>query len=481
MVSLFVEESIHGEGELPLSIGNLNQLKYLNISYNNLQGSIPHQLGFIKNLTTLDLSHNFFNESFPISITGIELTLLHLSWNSLDGELPSSLGNLKQLEYLDISNNNIGGSIPFELGFLKNLTTLDLSHNKLNRILPISLTNLTHLVYLDISDNFLTVSLPSNFDQLTKLQVLLLNNNSIDGTFSISLTNFSQLENLDISHNLLLGTLPSKMFPLTYYKTSIDLSHNFFSGKILSQLGHFQQLLLNNNNLTGMVPQSLCNVSYVDISYNCLNSLISYCTNMNTCNKDVCLNISFYQFEPLSPRKNNNKFRQSVFILWKYNGKVAHDDIIRAKEDFDMRYCIGTCAYGSVYKAQLPCGKVVALKKLHGYEVEVPSFNESFKNEVRILSEIKHRHIVKLYGFCLHKRIIFLIYQYMEKVACSLSWVAFGLSYLHHDCTPPIVHRDISSSNILLNSEWQAIVSDFGATRLLQYRTNYMPLYKLSF
>lgn len=333
MVSLFVEESIHGEGpvtwrfhfvrvqvwcynslvgELPLSIGNLNQLKYLNISYNNLQGSIPHQLGFIKNLTTLDLSHNFFNESFPISITGIELTLLHLSWNSLDGELPSSLGNLKQLEYLDISNNNIGGSIPFELGFLKNLTTLDLSHNKLNRILPISLTNLT---YLDISDNFLTVSLPSNFDQLTKLQVLLLNNNSIDGTFSISLTNFSQLENLDISHNLLLGTLPSKMFPLTYYKTSIDLSHNFFSGKILSQLGHFQQLLLNNNNLTGMVPQSLCNVSYVDISYNCLNSLISYCTNMNTCNKDVCLNISFYQFEPLSPRKNNNKFRQSVFIV----------------------------------------------------------------------------------------------------------------------------------------------------------------------
>ena len=178
-----------------------------------------------------------------------------------------------------------------------------------------------------------------------------------------------------------------------------------------------------------------------------------------------------------------------LFCVWNYDGKIAFDDIIKSTEDFDMRYCIGTGAYGSVYKAQLPSGKIVALKKLHSYEAEVPSFDESFRNEVRILSEIKHKHIVKLYGLCLHKRIMFLIYQYMEKgslfsvlyddvEAVEFKWrkrvntvkgVAFALSYLHHDCTAPIVYRDVSSSNILLNFEWQASVSDFGTARLLQY------------
>ncbi|KAK2449207.1 putative leucine-rich repeat receptor protein kinase [Trifolium repens] len=163
-------------------------------------------------------------------------------------------------------------------------------------------------------------------------------------------------------------------------------------------------------------------------------------------------------------RKKNGNTRTAkngdVFCIWNYDGKIAYDDIIRATEDFDMRYCIGTGAYGSVYKAQLPCGKIVALKKLHGYEAEVPAFDESFRNEVKMLSEIKHRHIVKLHGFCLHKRIIFLIYQYMEKgslfsvlyddvEAIEFNWrkrlsivkgVASALSYLHHDCTTPIVH-----------------------------------------
>jgi serine/threonine protein kinase len=181
-----------------------------------------------------------------------------------------------------------------------------------------------------------------------------------------------------------------------------------------------------------------------------------------------------------------------LFCIWNYDGKIAHDDIIRATEDFDMRYCIGTGAYGSVYKAQLPSGNVVALKKLHGYEAEVPAFDESFRNEVKILSEIKHRHIVKLYGFCLHKRIMFLIYQYMEKgslfsvlyddvEAIEFNWrkrlnivkgVASALSYLHHDCTTPIVHRDVSSGNILLNSEWQPSVSDFGTARILQHESS---------
>ncbi|KAJ7962172.1 putative Receptor protein kinase [Quillaja saponaria] len=137
--------------------------------------------------------------------------------------------------------------------------------------------------------------------------------------------------------------------------------------------------------------------------------------------------------------------------------------------------------------AQLPSGKIVALKKLHRLESQELSFDRSFRNEAKMLSEIRHRNIVKLHGFCLHKRCMFLIYEYMERgslfwvlnndvEAEELTWskrvnivksIGHALCYMHHDCTPTIIHRDITSSNILLNTELEPFVSDFGIARLL--------------
>ncbi|CAL0306357.1 unnamed protein product [Lupinus luteus] len=104
-----------------------------------------------------------------------------------------------------------------------------------------------------------------------------------------------------------------------------------------------------------------------------------------------------------------------LFSIWNFDGHIAYEDITKETEDFDMKYCIGTGAYGYVYKVKLPRGKIVAVKKLHGLEAQNPAFDKSFRNEVKVLSEVKHRHVVKLYGFCLHNRNMFLIYQYMEK------------------------------------------------------------------
>ncbi|XP_039166627.1 MDIS1-interacting receptor like kinase 2-like [Eucalyptus grandis] len=188
--------------------------------------------------------------------------------------------------------------------------------------------------------------------------------------------------------------------------------------------------------------------------------------------------------QPETTEKNGN-----FLSIWNYDGRIAYEDIIDATEDFDLRYCIGTGGYGSVYRARLPNGKVVALKKLHCPEAEDPSFDKSFRNEVKLLTEVRHRSIIKLHGFCLHKRCMFLVYEYMENgslfcalrddiEAVELDWsqrvdlvrdMAHALSYMHHECTRPIVHRDISSNNILLNSKMQAFVSDFGTARLLDH------------
>lgn len=176
-----------------------------------------------------------------------------------------------------------------------------------------------------------------------------------------------------------------------------------------------------------------------------------------------------------------------IFSIWNYDGKIAYQDIVKATEDFDGRYCIGRGGYGIVYKAQLPSGKTIALKKLHSSEVENPAFIKSFTNEVKTLTKIRHRNIVKLHGFCFHKRCMFLICEYMERgslfsflrddvKAAELDWskrvniikgTAHALSYMHHDCTLPIVHRDLTSANILLNSELEGFVSDFGTSKLL--------------
>ena len=73
-----------------------------------------------------------------------------------------------------------------------------------------------------------------------------------------------------------------------------------------------------------------------------------------------------------------------MFSIQNYDGKIAYEEIIKVIEDFNIRYCIGTGGYGSVYKAQLPSGKVVSLKKIHRLEAKDPTFDMSFKNEVKI-------------------------------------------------------------------------------------------------
>lgn len=146
---------------------------------------------------------------------------------------------------------------------------------------------------------------------------------------------------------------------------------------------------------------------------------------------------------------------------------------------------MGGC--GTVYEAKISTNQVVAVKKLHRFEGSEISSLKAFTSEICALTKIQHRNIVKLLGFCLHSQHSYLVYEYLgggslgkilqEKVkAEELKWitrinavkgVASALSYMHHDCSPPIVHRDISSNNILMDMEQEAHISDFGTARIL--------------
>jgi tRNA A-37 threonylcarbamoyl transferase component Bud32 len=178
---------------------------------------------------------------------------------------------------------------------------------------------------------------------------------------------------------------------------------------------------------------------------------------------------------------------RDVLSVWNFDGKLVFEDIIRATENFNDRYIIGSGGYGTVYKAQLQGGRLVAVKRIHPTEEEI-SDEKRFLSEIEILIKIRHRSIIKMYGFCSHPWYKFLVYEYIERgnlhaileneeLAKELDWqkraaivrdMAQAIYYLHQECNPPIIHRDITSNNILLDADFKAYVSDFGIARMLK-------------
>ncbi|WKA04547.1 hypothetical protein VitviT2T_022576 [Vitis vinifera] len=484
-------------GPIPHQIGTLTELIFLHLSGNELTGAIPSSFGRLTKLTHLDLSSNQLTGPIPHPIgTLTELIFLHLSWTELTGAIPSSLGHLTKLTHLDLSYNQLNGSISHQMYTLTELTHLDLSNNQLSGSIPHQIGTLTELTYLDLSWSELTGAMPSSLGSLTKLTSLNLCMNQINGSIPPEIGNIKDLVSLDLHRNLISGEIPSKLKKLKRLEC-LDLSYNRLSGKIppfLTNNSDWEKLdLSHNDDLEGYTPfvhnggeKTGAQVPTRDTTsqHTIITPLLLTLVFVTLILGLACL---WWKKRKVQPESMATKKNGDLFSIWDYDGRIAFEDIISATEDFDIRYCIGVGGYGSVYRAQLPSGNVVVVKKLHRSEIDEPTYLRSFKNEVQMLEEIRHRNIVKLHGYCLHNRCMFLICMYMERgslncmlsnevEAVELDWVkrvnivknmAHALSYMHHDCTPPIIHRDISSNNILLDSKLEGFVSDFGTARLL--------------
>ncbi|KAL4395165.1 hypothetical protein AHAS_Ahas02G0224700 [Arachis hypogaea] len=440
-----------------------------------LKGTIPSEISTLTKLMYLDLSSNYLEGELPTSISNLtQLKLVNVASNFLRGVIPSTFGQLKCLAQLSLHSNNLEGPIPERLGYLKHLEQLTLSNNSLNGSIPSTFGQLEDLESLSLDSNHIEGSIPVEFENLFHLKALDLSHNNISGVIPSGIGQLSRLSTLDISNNSLKGPIP---FGILYHCSYVQLSNNFLSGHIPSQIGNLSYLDLSNNSLSGSIPEGLHSVPYLNISYNSFVPDTHFCgfpsealignKQSPSCSSPystialvslAALNCFFittvfiwlgigvfcplqreYGFEERS--KNGD-----IFSIWNYDGKIAFKDIIKATEDFDIRYCIGTGAYGSVYKAQVPSGRNVALKKLHNAESENPSFYKSFSNEVKVLTEIRHRNIIRLHGFCLHNSCMFLVYEYMEKGS-----LFYNLA----------IDEEAQELN------WKACLSDFGTAKLL--------------
>ncbi|XP_023905543.2 MDIS1-interacting receptor like kinase 2-like, partial [Quercus suber] len=510
-------------GAIPSALGLLTNLSILDLSFNKINGSIVPEIGLLKNLSELDLQKNNLTGPIPLFICHLtNLVSLSLSMNQINGHIPLEIGNMKNLNYLYINDNKLIGPLPSSLGHLINLISLFLDSNQINGSIPPEIGNMKNLSNLNINNNKLIGPLPSSLGQLTKLSELLLSHNNLTGSIPSQISYLQHLNAIDLSYNTLSGEIPFKPGDSQPLKL-LDLSCNNLTGNIPDLSDSVKEVNFSHNSFHGRIPNMYGYQNYAPSAFIGNKDLCGDVKGFPPCpsnnrsivhqsdNRSIVHQIKF--FVPLIAfpiflllgyffrsqcrvRKMSSELRESkngdLFSIWNYDGKIAYEDIIEATEGFDIRYCIGTGGYGSVYKAQLPNGKVVALKKLHRLEAEDPNFDKSFRNEVKILTEIRHRNIVKLHGYCLHKRCMFLVYEYMERgslfcvlrnnaEAVELDWMkrvniikstAHALSYMHHEGVPVIVHRDISSNNILLNSELEAFVSDFGTARLLDSDTS---------
>nr|POE79250.1 mdis1-interacting receptor like kinase 2 [Quercus suber] len=295
----------------------------------------------------------------------------------------------------------------------------------------------------------------------------------------ISCNEFRSVIHINLTGSGLKGTLHAFSFSFFPNLLGLNLSNNSLYGTIPSFLGLNACPSTISNGPNGKESRKVVVLILVP-SFGALLLIFSVVGFLY-----VLLNCRRVRNNQNSPREARN---DNMFTIWSYDGKMVYENIIDATEEFDPKYCIGVGGYGSVYKAELPTGQVIAVKKFHPLEDEGIANLDSFENEIRALTEIRHCNIVRLYGFCSHLRHSFLLYEFLEggslqkkltnkEEATEFGWikrinivkgVAEGLSYMHHDCSPPIVHRDISCKNILLDLEHNAHISDFGTAKVLK-------------
>ena len=461
-------------GPIPPEAGKCNKLQRLDFANNNFAMELPKEIGKLSQLVTFNISSNFLTGRIPIDIIECKmLQRLDLSFNSFEGALPTELGTLLQLELLMLSDNKFSGNIPSAIGNLTRLTELQMGGNSFSGHIPSSLGNLTGLqIAMNLSCNNLSGTIPSELGNLILLEYLYLDNNHLTGAIPNTFGNLSSLLGVNFSYNDLTGSIPS--IPL--FQT-MDPS-SFIGNKGLCG----QPLAKTCNDTSGfnsVPPQTNAESSQGKI-------ITVIAATVGGISLVLIVVILIYMQRPVetvaSVEENGADSSVSDIYFPPKEGFNFHD-LIEATNNFDDMYIIGRGACGTVYKAAMRTGLTIAVKRLASNR-EGNNIENGFRAEILTLGKIRHRNIVKLYGFCHHQGSNLLLYEYLSRgslgellhgPSCDLDWptrfsvalsAAQGLAYLHHDCKSRIIHRDIKSNNIVLDGNFEAHV-DFGLAKVV--------------
>ncbi|CAA6655893.1 unnamed protein product [Spirodela intermedia] len=518
-------------GVLPSDLGKTTTsgLVEVDLTGNRLEGPIPSGLCTGNRLVVMGLGGNRFNGSFPQEIGGCSsLTRVILSNNRLQGRLSGNWSINGGISYMDLSGNLLGGHIPQVLGSWYNLSKLDLSDNQFSGPIPHELGNLKNLEVLDASGNQLTGVIPSELGDCGKLASLDLSRNLLSGAIPEKLITLTSLQRLLLQENC---PLPSNLGNLHELSLGLNLSSNRLSGKLpasFGNLGKLEVLDLSNNSLSGEMPpelEKMISISSINLSYNHFSGKLPpdwvkflASSPESFAGNDLCIQDDVTNSCPVPNRRGRTTKERTIltvigcillcliglsvalYLTFRGNDRWVRlktptqgsgsskdlpedlkiEDIMKITEDSSEKHVIGKGRHGTVYRLQSGIGKHWAVKKVDLSEGRPTT-------EMKILSSVKHRNLVRMVGYCIKDGFGLMVCEFMPGGTLSevlhqkmpqvpLDWearylialgIAEGLAYLHHDCIPAIIHRDIKSDNILMDSELNPKIGDFGMAKLL--------------
>ncbi|CAB4320438.1 unnamed protein product [Prunus armeniaca] len=526
IVSLHLYEN-NLSGEVPAEFGEFKKLVDLGLFKNMLTGPLPQKLGSWSKFDSVDLSENFLTGTIPPDMCKMgTMTKLLFVQNKLSGEIPQNyakcttlkrfrvnnnllygvvppgIWGLPNAEIIDIRSNRFEGPITSHIGKARTLPLLFVSYNQLSGELPDEISKATFLVSIVLDNNRFSGRIPRSLGDLKHLSILYLQSNMFSASIPKSLGRCFLLSDVNMAHNLLSGEIPSSLGSLPSLN-SLNLSHNQLSGQIPEKLASLMLLDLTHNRLTGVIPKTLSIAAYKSsISGNpglCSMYMSSFpqCSPGSGLSKDVRIVIICFSVGSaillvllicaLFLKKRKDEERTLKEESWELNSfhvlSFTQDEIL---DSIRQENLIGRGASGNVYRVLLADGKELAVKHIWNTD---PSGGKSkaFDAEVATLSSIRHINVVKLYCSITSEGSSFLVYEYLpngnlwDRLHTSedmkLAWepryeiavgAAKGLEYLHHCLERPMMHRDVKSSNILLDELLKPRIADFGLAKIVE-------------
>ncbi|KAK4346376.1 hypothetical protein RND71_032715 [Anisodus tanguticus] len=290
-----------------------------------------------------------------------------------------------------------------------------------------------------------------------------------------------------------------KLFCFGFGNGLSGLGHSYLSFLGLG-MAPSNRLRLNNNSLSGEIPVSLANMSQlnlVDLSFNNLSGPVpkfpakkfNIVGNSLICATGSEPDCKGMQLLPMSMTLNSSENRHHEEVSLGNLRRFQFKDLQIATKNFSNKNSLGKGGFGHVYKGHLPDGTPVAVKRLN--DGNAIGGEKQFQTEVEKISLAVHRNLLRLYGFCMTQSKKLLVYPYMSNGSVAshlrakpvLDWgtrkrivleAARGLLYLHKQCDPKIIHRDVKAENILLNDYCEAVVRDFGLAKLLDHQDTHV-------
>ncbi|XP_006492203.2 probable LRR receptor-like serine/threonine-protein kinase At3g47570 isoform X2 [Citrus sinensis] len=518
----------HITGQLPASIGNLSSLLAFDVRENILWGRID-SLVQLRNLRLLDIAFNHFSGMIPPPIFNISsLEVISLSENRFTGSLPVDAGvNLPNLRQLSPNGNNFTGSIPVSLSNASRLEMIEFSRNQFSGRVSVDFSRLKNLSFLNMGINNLGTRTANELDFInlltncSKLERLYFNRNRFQGVLPQSMANFSStIKQIAMGRNRISGTIPPGIRSHANLNW-LTMDSNLFTGTIppvIGELKNLQLLDLGGNFLQGSIPSSLGNLTlltYLKLGFNNLQGIIP--SSLANCNSLLGLNVSHNKLTGTFPQQILSITTISLYLALDnnlLNGPLPpqvgnfktlmrldvsgnkFSELSKATDNFSPANKIGEGGFGIVYKGILGKNRTeVAVKVIN---LEQKGASKSFVAECKALRNIRHRNLIKIITICSSRDsqgVDFkaIVYEYMQNGSLE-EWlhqsndqlevydlsltqrlniaidVACAIEYLHYYCEPSIVHGDLKPSNVLLDQDVVAHVSDFGLAKFLSSR-----------